>query len=318
MADAAELSEAKRALLEKYLKGNVIPTPLPVQPVLPHLPETPRPKMVEIDERAPIVSVQKGGSKRPFFFLHGDWTDNAFFCFPLARDLGAEQPFYVLEPYKFEGLETPPTTEVMAAAHIKAIRSIQPHGPYMLGGFCNGGLIAYEMARQLHAQGEKTDLLVLMDSIPARLASWRKAIHRIGTYTHLNTSKELDWFLRIRHSYKFMQLSAERRSEDMQHLKKIDAKLGKITAPTPLLRLDYPGMFTWATASYEPGYYPGKVTLFWDEAEPFRKAWWDIMAKGKDAEVEEHIIPGTHLSCRTDHLPGMAQHLRDCIEKIKM
>jgi len=89
-----------------------------------------------------ITAVQTVGSKRPFFFLHGDFRRGAFYCFPLARDLGSDQPFYALEPYSFDGLQVPPTLEAMAAAHIKLLRIVQPEGPYLLGGYCNGGLVA--------------------------------------------------------------------------------------------------------------------------------------------------------------------------------
>ena len=60
-------------------------------------------------------------------------------------------------------LGVPPTLEVMAATHRESLRSLQPKGPYILGGFCNGAMIAYEMARQLHAEGETVDLLILID-----------------------------------------------------------------------------------------------------------------------------------------------------------
>src|SRR5205823_10503335 len=100
------------------------------------------------------------GFKRPFFFLHGDWYGGGFYCLTLARSLESDQPFYVLEPYDFDRNGNPPTFEEMAATHIAAMRAIQPEGPYLLGGFCNGGLMAYEMARQLQAQGQAIDLLV--------------------------------------------------------------------------------------------------------------------------------------------------------------
>ena len=84
--------------------------------------------------RAPLVVVQAGGSRRPFFYLHGEFRGGALYSRELARHLGPEQPFYLLEPYKFEGLAVPPTLEEMAAAHLETLRSVQPEGPYLLGG----------------------------------------------------------------------------------------------------------------------------------------------------------------------------------------
>ena len=125
------------------------------------------------DSRAPLVTVQTGGSRRAFFYLHGEWKGGAFYCLELARYMGPDQPFYLLEPYKFDGLAVPPTLEAIAAAHLKSLRAVQPEGPYMLGGYCNGGLMAYEMARQLRAEGQTVEPLVLMDpESPLPLTDW--------------------------------------------------------------------------------------------------------------------------------------------------
>src|SRR5256714_1154199 len=168
---------------------------------------------------ARVVAVQAGGSKRPFFFLHGDWYGGGFYCLNLARGLGPDQPFYVLEPYEFDRGGTPPAFEEMAAAHIEAMRAVQPEGPYLLGGFCNGGLVAYEMARQLHAQGQVVNLLALMDpALPGSHRSLRGAINRFSTVLRLDQGKQLDWFLRVLYlripAYrKKVKISIDERSE---------------------------------------------------------------------------------------------------------
>jgi thioesterase domain-containing protein len=309
MPETPGLSEAKRALLEKYLRGE--------------MPQAAKKTAGAITKRADakvggphesVVSIQTGGSKRPFFFLHGDWTGNAFFCFPLARDLGSDQPFYILEPYSFEGLPILHSLEVMAAAHIKSMRAIQPEGPYLLGGFCNGGLTAYEMARQLHTEGQAVDLLVLIDSISARLILICSVIRGISKLLRLGEDKQLDWFLRLEHAARYL---LDRNSEDFEHIKKTDPRICSFFPPVETLRKEYPAMFTWATSYYQPSFHPGKVTLFWDAAEPVRRGWWNKWAKGKDKEVEEYIIPGSHTTCKTEHLHGMAEQLRTCLSKVQ-
>jgi acyl carrier protein len=153
-----------------------------------------------------VVEVQVGGSRQPFFYLHGDFLNGASYCFPLVRNLGPDQPFYALEPYKFDTLGTPPTLEAMAAAHLESMRSIQPKGPYLLGGFCNGALVAYEMARQLHAEEETVDLLILIDPNPVgqrRLT--RLAIQCLGKLMRLGQDKQLYWFLWLRHLHRYLQ-----------------------------------------------------------------------------------------------------------------
>lgn len=309
MPSALELSEARRALIETCLQGNRLPITqqVPGSTTQPAITGT-----SGLEEG--VVPIQTNGTALPFFFLHGDWTENAYFCFPLARDLGAEQPFYNLEPYNFNGLRTLPSLEEMAAAHIKAMRAIQPEGPYHLGGFCNGGLTAYEMARQLYAAGERVDLLVLMDVIPARLISICRIIRRIGALLHIGEDKQLDWFLRLEHAARYF---LDRHSDDFEHIKKTDPRISSFFPPIEALRREYPAMFTWATSNYQPGFYPGKVTLFWDAAEPERRGWWNKWAQGKDGEVEVHIIAGTHKTCKTKQLHSMAQHLRECLSKVQ-
>jgi hypothetical protein len=71
----------------------------------------------------------------------GEWALSYHF----ARDLGPDQPFYALDPYKLDDLSVPPSIEEITATHVEAVRAIQPDGPNLLGGFCHGGLVAYEM-----------------------------------------------------------------------------------------------------------------------------------------------------------------------------
>lgn len=308
MSDTSDMLEAKRTLLEKYLRGD-----LP-QTVLATNIDTRRPEAQAADQRERVVPIQVGGSKRPFFYLHGDWTDKAFFCYRLARELGPDQPFYTLEPYSFDGLPVLPTLETMAAAHIQSMRAVQSEGPYLIGGFCNGGLTAYEMARQLHAVGQKVDLLVQIDSIPPRVRLICDVIICIGKLVQLGEGKQLDLFLRIQHAYRYL---IDRKSDDFEYIKTIDPRISAFFPPTESLRKDYPAMFTWATSHYDPGFYAGKVTLFWDTAEPFRRRWWNRWAKGRDKEVEEHIIAGSHTTCKTEHLDGMIEHLNARLNNVQ-
>lgn len=155
---------------------------------------------------SPVVAVNPHGSRKRFFFLHGDYAGGAFYCYPLAHALGEDQPFYTLDPYSFNG-QTPATTiEEVAADHVRSLRAVQPQGPYLLGGFCNGGLVAYEMARQLQAQGEIPELLVLMDPTPVGVQRWlRQMTNLLGTWLHFNPSRQLYGFLLMQHTYCYLQ-----------------------------------------------------------------------------------------------------------------
>lgn len=306
MSDTRELSDTKRALLEKYLRGEI-------QEPLKAVSTVSSASSIGVAQKPEgMTAINQGGTKRPFFFLHGHWAGNAFFCFPLAQGLGNDQPFYALDPYPLDHLRILPSLEEMAAAHIKAIRNIQPDGPYLLGGFCNGGLVAYEMARQLHAVKQKVDLLVLIDSIPTRLTTLCTFIRNAGQLLGLTPDRQLDWFLRLQHFYRHWR---DGHADEAVFLKQFDPRIASPFPPLGILHKEYPAMFIWATAHYVPGFYPGKVTLLWDSAEPERSQWWQRIAEGKDQEVEVYRIPGSHSSCKTDHISGMAAQLLACLDK---
>jgi hypothetical protein len=199
MLEPVQLSESKRALFAKYLRGDMSQT------AIEHLANIVQ-GQEDTDLNAPLVAVQTEGSRRPFFFLHGDYKGGAFYCIALARGLGRDQPFYALEPCKFDGLQIPPTIEAMATAHIKLIRAVQPEGPYLLGGFCNGGLVVYEIARQLHAQGHAVDLLILINPMPIGYLRFARTLTNcLGNLMRLDLDKQLISFLWPRHMYRYLQ-----------------------------------------------------------------------------------------------------------------
>ncbi|MEH2412352.1 non-ribosomal peptide synthetase [Nostoc sp.] len=115
-----------------------------------------------------LVAIQPNGSKPPFFCVHGLGGEVLRFR-ELALHLGSDQPFYGLQPQGLDGKQLPYTRiEDMAAHYIQQIQAIQPHEPYFIGGYSAGGIIAYEMARQLVMQGKKVALLVLFDTYRLR------------------------------------------------------------------------------------------------------------------------------------------------------
>jgi thioesterase domain-containing protein len=113
-----------------------------------------------------IWQVQAGQGRPPFFFVHGDFLLGGLYCLELAYHLGTDQPFFAFPQHGTDGDEVPPGIEAMAADHVASLRGFQPHGPYLLGGLCNGGLIAVEMARQLMSLGERVDLVATIAAAP--------------------------------------------------------------------------------------------------------------------------------------------------------
>jgi len=117
-----------------------------------------------------IAEIQTTGSKSPFFCIHPGALD--VYCYAdLARYLGSDQPFYALQPAELENYrnidgESAPAIRIedVAARCIEALRKLQPHGPYTLGDWSMGGVVAFEIARQLQQHGQPVALLALFDS----------------------------------------------------------------------------------------------------------------------------------------------------------
>lgn len=113
----------------------------------------------------PVVPLQPHGSKRPFFFLPSG-EGNVYYFHALARRMAPDQPFHALQTRGLHGAEPPfDQVEDMAADHIESMRSVQPRGPYLLGGHCVGAMVALEMALQLQRRGERVALLAAIDGL---------------------------------------------------------------------------------------------------------------------------------------------------------
>jgi acyl-CoA synthetase (AMP-forming)/AMP-acid ligase II/thioesterase domain-containing protein/acyl carrier protein len=149
----------------------------------------------------PLIEVQAGGGQRPFVFLNGDFNGGGFYCRNLARRLDVRQPFYAFSPHGVDGDGAPATIEAMAEAYLDTLRSRQPEGPYLLGGFSHAGLVAFEMARRLEAVGEKVALLVVLD-MPApdpRLRFLQAAIAAVGRLRGTGSVEQREAFLTWRY-----------------------------------------------------------------------------------------------------------------------
>src|SRR5262249_50852555 len=115
----------------------------------------------------PLLPLRQSGPKPPFFLVAGGFGGEAELLVyaRLTRFLDHRRPFYGLRARGVDDLVDPhKTVEAMAAEHIGEIRQIQPCGPYFIGGSCSGGVVALEIARQLHQRGEAVASLILVDS----------------------------------------------------------------------------------------------------------------------------------------------------------
>ncbi len=114
---------------------------------------------------SPLVAIQPEGGRIPLFFVHP--IGGQVLCYAdVARELGPDQPFYGLQaPDLALAGDEPESIEAMAAAYVEAIRAVWERGPYLLGGWSFGGLVAFEMAQQLTRAGERVALVALLDTV---------------------------------------------------------------------------------------------------------------------------------------------------------
>ncbi|QBD80521.1 amino acid adenylation domain-containing protein [Ktedonosporobacter rubrisoli] len=282
--------------------------------------------------RVRVVPIQEGGSQLPFFFLHGDWKGGAFYCLKLAKVLGPEQPFYALDPYRFDGLLVPPDFTEIASAHIEAIRQVQPHGPYIIGGFCNGALFAAEIARQLREAGERVLPLVLIDAdtfvIPERIA--QQFITNLGDLFHLSKEQQFEAFLLYQHARRQWR-KVQRKSRKLWHRTTEGQEPGTASGDNQgvpregriplipnrrILHLRWSHTYSWVAANYKPRPYSGSAIMLWTRDSLAHKKEWEAVIPPN--EMEHISLEGNHISCRTKYLPGLAEHLQQILEKLQL
>ncbi|MBW4507360.1 MAG: AMP-binding protein [Scytonematopsis contorta HA4267-MV1] len=111
-----------------------------------------------------LVGIQPHGSKPPMFFIHP--LGGEVMCYRnLSVYLEADQPVYGLQPVGLDGEQLPYTkVEDMASHYIREMQTVQPHGPYFIGGYSFGGIVAFEIAQQLYRLGEKVAFLAMVDT----------------------------------------------------------------------------------------------------------------------------------------------------------
>jgi amino acid adenylation domain-containing protein/FkbM family methyltransferase len=285
---------------------------------------------------SPLVPIQPHGSKRPFFAVHPAGGQVLTYA-PLSRHLGPDQPFYGLQaPYFDDEQQTYARLGELAAAYVEAIRLVQPEGPYLLGGFSFGGVVAFEMARQLRARGEDVALLALLDT-PSPVF--------VRNYQKDNGNEEIDFAITLailtreegRRFGKSLSVNAD-------ELRRLDAD-GQLNYVLELLRelnplVELPQIRRSLRAfkaskellqQYEPETYTGRVTLFkasevnTEDLLDLRQTM-DVNFRDYDSAlgwgahttepVEIHVVPGDHVTIGVEpNVRVLADKLRLSIER---
>jgi amino acid adenylation domain-containing protein len=145
--------------LVRLLEESRAPAPEPSSKV----PDASSVRMGELP--AHVIPIRQDGKLRPLFCIHGA-DGGVLFYRQFGLQLQVDRPFFAIEAPMLQDLRlhAGESVEAIAASYIRDIRRIQPEGPYLLGGYSFGGIVAYEMARQLAKDGIATTRLLLFDS----------------------------------------------------------------------------------------------------------------------------------------------------------
>jgi thioesterase domain-containing protein len=244
------------------------------------------------------VPIQPNGTKTPIFCIHGAGGTVIIYR-ELAQLLAPDQPVHGLQAQGLDGKQACFTrVEEMAAHYLEEIRTIQPRGPYFIGGLSFGGTVAYEMAQQLTAQGESVGLLFLFDTFPGKYESTSSLLMKLW---QMPRRDQFDYITRKLGSY----------------LRNLGRKLNRFLLPQALRNVR--AGIARAGMQYQMRPYPGPMVLFRASEKSLRGArdpyaGWKGLATGG---VEVCEIPGGHVSILAKpQVQILAEHLRARIHSV--
>ncbi|MDZ8084266.1 MAG: amino acid adenylation domain-containing protein [Nostoc sp. DedQUE12b] len=269
-----------------------------------------------------LVAINSSGDKTPFFCIHGA-GGNISPYFNISRSLGEDYPFYALEDSLEQDRPEIISVEETAARYLQEIRKVQPNAPYLLGGHCYGGVLAFEMARQLHNQDETVGLLVIIDAIlPETIIEPTddddaKFLLRIAE--SMKTDSDVDF------SVPFEELRDLPLTEKLNLINKkanfifSDAEIQDFLNYYKLFKLHVQAM-----RNYVPQVYPQPITIFraseeiihdfdnpeWSSSDPLL-GWGKYSSK----PIKTVDILGDHFSILVEpHIQDLTKQLKRCID----
>ena len=258
---------------------------------------------VDLSATTPLVAIQPEGSLTPVFFVHpAGGSVGAYFA--LARAIGSERPFYALEG-TLAG-NTRRQVELVARSYVDAIRAVRSDGPYLLGGWSSGGVVAFEMARQLQASGADVALVVLLDSGPPGVVDTNDSVSLLAGFAgnlgipinlvseellRSGTETQLHWLLDQAH--RSQALPPDLSLDDLR--RQFDLYLADIEA----------------VRNYHPpaGSFPLLLLRAADDEFPEMIERWSRLSSNK---LEVHNVPGDHVTMiGAQHIATLAEVLRN-------
>ena len=290
----------------------------------------PQPTTLNPQPSTCLVPLQPKGDRRPFFCVH-PIAGVVFPYYELACLLDPEQPFYGLQSVGVEAGERPLRQMAdMARHYIAAMRSVQPQGPYLLGGWSFGAIAAFEMAQQLHRDGQTIAFLALFDT-PANSHQQNQNFTALFNFFLGSAIRQIWPYVRDYFSLSNNSLSNNpdlqgnaialpsnpiaKSTQLLQSLRRMGLRLPAARRILNLIWLN-----TFAVVRYRPQSYSGPITLFRSQ-EPFSTLAQDPSlgwANFVTGDIQHHSIPGQHLTfLRSPHIQSVAQQLQTCLNQVQ-
>jgi thioesterase domain-containing protein/acyl carrier protein len=263
-----------------------------------------------------LVAIQPRGSKQPLFLVHPA-GGHVFPYVHLARSLGLDQPCYGLQARGLEeGQSAHTRIEEMATYYIDALQTVQAEGPYFLGGWSMGGVVAFEMAQQLHEQGKEVSLLALLDG---RVPNPDENFNNEDFETTLLADFVRYFGLSPDPEESLALLPKEELlTRVLEHAKSTglvpaDVEAAQARPFVELCKADFR-----ATRNYVLRRYPGRITFFKAHDELGNTSLDPSLGWRKWATegVEVHIVPGNHATMvYPPHVEALAEIMRTCLSR---
>jgi pyochelin synthetase len=249
-----------------------------------------------------LVPIQPGGTKPPFFCVHGG-GGNVLIYRELARHLGSDYPFFGLQARGLDGRsDYLTTTEAMAEAYLREMRELQPEEPYYIGGFCMGGQIAFEMAQRLVRDGQQVNLLFVIDAhnfngVPLQL-TLKERVQHAGLKINFHSSN----IMHLNFKEQIAYLADKSRIALRRGIERLQIKVNHILKRNPHRDVSGPkeefieDINDRAFFAYVPRVYPGKMTIcrlqrnYAFLRDPFH-GWREVAAGGLEV-IDLPVDPG--------------------------
>jgi amino acid adenylation domain-containing protein len=274
-----------------------------------------------------LVALRSGGKRLPLFFA-APVGGNVLSYHDLMTRLDPDQPCYGLQALGLDGTQTVHRNVNEIATHyIKEIMNLQPQGPYYLCGSSFGGLVAYEMAQQLHDLGQSVDLVAMFDAYgpgyPRRLPSTSRLRRKIFKYlrrvdTHVSNLRYTDWKGRMF----YLQVKIPKLYRRMS--RRLRNKIDEIIHPVPHQLKKIHSVHMGAARRKkrymrEPRRFGGRLVLFRAEKQPLgiyydpKLGWGAVVGD----QIEVYEIPGHHTSIIYEpRVHVLADHLDRVLSEI--